>query len=616
MSEEGVERKLAAILAADVAGYSRLMAEDEAGTLSRLKSLRKELVQPKISGGRGRIVKLMGDGLLAEFPSVVEAVRCAVDIQQDMAGHEAGLPDECRLKLRIGVNLGDIIVEGSDIYGDGVNVAARLEGLAVPGGICISGKVYEEVRNKLPTAFEDLGEREVKNIPEPIRVYRWTDASADRMPGTVGALPLPDKPSIVVLPFDDISGDAEDPYFADGVTEDIITELSRFSSLFVIARNSAFTYKGRAVKAQEIRRDLGVRYIVEGSVRRSGGRVRVTVQLIDSETGSHVWADRYDRESGDIFDLQDELTQAIVATLPGRLLAAEEKRVRRKPPQQMAAYDYVLAGRIHHHRVTGEDNAEALRMLETAIQLDPGFAEAYAWKACTLGQAIQFGFCADFAETEKEAFAAIDKALSLDENDVECHRLLCEVRMESRRFDQAETHSELPLAMNPNDPRIVAQRGELLTWLGRPDEGVEWIEKAIRVDPFGAPGRATTSAPILPTTCLSSRSPRPGSPGAWSSGVSSRRPPRAPLRVSPSRRLSRSSRRTTRSPRGTTPACSSAGATRSWPTLRYSTRTTRAPRPRRSSSATTAISSPTWETCGTRWRLCRGGRQSDARSTG
>jgi adenylate cyclase len=390
----------------------------------------------------------------------------------------------------MGINIGDIIVEGDDIYGDGVNIAARLEGLAEPGGICVARNVFDQVKAKVEVGFEDLGEQEVKNIPEPIRVYRWTNASADPMPGTLGTLPLPDKPSIVVLPFDDISGDAGDPYFADGVTEDIITELSRFSNLFVIARNSAFTYKGRAVKAQEIRRDLGVRYIVEGSVRRSGDRVRVTVQLIDSETGSHVWADRYDRELGDIFDLQDELTQAIVATLPGRLLVAEEKRIRRKPPQQMAAYDYVLAGRIHHHRVTSEDNAEALRMLETAIQLDPGFAEAYAWKACTLGQALQFGFCTDFAKTEEEAFAAIDKALSLDENDVECHRLLCEVRMESRRFDQAETHSELALAMNPNDPRIVAQRGELLTWLGRPDEGVEWIEKAMRVDPFGAPGRA------------------------------------------------------------------------------------------------------------------------------
>ena len=262
---KNVQRRLAAILAADVVGYSRLMGEDEAGTLERLKSLRRELVQPKIAEGRGRIVKLMGDGLLAEFPSVVEAVRCAVDIQQDISGREAGLPDERRIRLRIGVNLGDIIVEGSDIYGDGVNVAARLEGLAEPGGICVSGKVYEEVRNKLPAAFEDLGDQKVKNIREPVRVYRWTGAAADPMPGTAeaeGALPLPDKPSIAVLPFDNMSGDPEQEYFSDGITEDVITELSRFRDLFVIARNSSFAYKNKSAKVQEVAKDLGVRYVV------------------------------------------------------------------------------------------------------------------------------------------------------------------------------------------------------------------------------------------------------------------------------------------------------------------------------------------------------------------
>ncbi len=307
----------------------------------------------------------MGDGLLVEFASVVNALTCAVTWQERVAEHEAEGDEDKRLQFRIGVNLGDVIVEGDDIHGDGVNIAARLEGLAEPGGICLSGDAYRQVRGKIEAEFEDLGERELKNVAEPVRVYRIV---GEQSPTTAASPatklpPLPDKPSIVVLPFDDMSGDAGNPYFADGITEDIITELSRFSSLFVIGRNSAFTYKGRAVKAQEIRRDLGVRYIVEGSVRRSSGRVRVTVQLIDSETGSHVWADRYDREPLDIFDLQDDLTQAIVATLPGRLLLAEEKRIRRKPPQQMAAYDYVLAGRIHHHRVTGADNAEAPRML-------------------------------------------------------------------------------------------------------------------------------------------------------------------------------------------------------------------------------------------------------------
>ncbi len=492
MAREGIERRLTTILAADVVGYSRLMAADEAGTLASLKALRRELFEPRTAEYHGRVVKLMGDGTLMEFGSVVDAVTFAVDLQRAVALRNTDVPEDQRITYRIGINIGDIIVEGDDIYGDGVNVAARVEGLAEPGGICMSGTVVDHVRGKVELDFEDMGEQQVKNIPEPIRVYRVASDALPvqtvRSPSTV--LPLPDKPSIVVLPFDDMSGDAGDPYFADGVTENIITELSRFSSLFVIGRKSAFTYKGRAVEAQEIRRDLGVRYIVEGSVRRAGDRVRVTVQLIDSETGNHVWADRYDRELGDIFDLQDEITQAIVATLPGRLLLAEEKRIRRKPPQQMAAYDYVLAGRIHHHRVTSEDNAEALRMLDAAIQLEPDFAEAYAWKACTLGQALEFGFRDDHAEAMKEAFAAIDKALSLDENDVECHRLLCEVRMESRRLDQAEIHSDRALAMNPNDPRIVAQRGELLTWLGRAGEGVNWIERAMRIDPFGAPGRA------------------------------------------------------------------------------------------------------------------------------
>jgi adenylate cyclase len=481
-----MERRLAAILAADVTGYSAMVGRDEEGAITAFKGC-LEALAPIIGMHGGRVVKTMGDGLLVEYTSVVDAVVSAQAMQRRIAERNRDLPEDQAMRFRIGVHVGDIVVDGDDILGDGVNIATRLEEQAEPGGVVVSGRVHEDVAGKLDLAFDNLGPRKLKNIARPIHLYALAPEGIPAPPPTPE---LPDKPSIVVLPFEDMSGEVGDAYFADGVTEDIITELSRFSSLFVIARNSAFTYKGRAVKAQEIRRDLGVRYIVEGSVRRAGDQVRVTVQLIDSETGSHVWADRYDRELGDIFNLQDELIQAIVATLPGRLLLAEEKRIRRKPPKQMAAYDYVLAGRIHHHRVTSEDNAEALRMLETAIKLDPGFAEAYAWKACTLGQALQFGFCTDFAETEKEAFAAIDKALSLDESDVECHRLLCEVRMESRRFDEAETHSELALAMNPNDPRIVAQRGELLTWLGRPDEGVEWIEKAMRVDPFGAPGRA------------------------------------------------------------------------------------------------------------------------------
>ncbi len=340
-----MERRLAAIFAADVVGYSRLMGEDEAGTLARLKSLRKELVQPEITGGHGRIVKLMGDGLLAEFPSVVEAVRCAVDIQRAMVGRETGLPDERRIRLRIGVNLGDIIVEGSDIYGDGVNLAARLEGLADPGGICISGKVYEEVGNKLPAVFEDLGEREVKNIREPVRVYRWTGAAPDLLPGNMGAegaLPLPDKPSIAVLPFDNMSGDPEQEYFSDGITEDIITELSRFSGLFVIARNSSFAFKGEPVDVRRIARELGVRYVLEGSIRRAGNRVRINAQLIDKETGSHIWAERYDRDVEDVFDLQEEITSNVVASIAPQIEMAEMERVRGARNTKFTSYDLAL----------------------------------------------------------------------------------------------------------------------------------------------------------------------------------------------------------------------------------------------------------------------------------
>ena len=290
-------------------------------------------------------MKLMGDGLLAEFASVVEAVRCAVDIQQAMVGREPDLPDERRIKLRIGVNLGDIIVEGSDIYGDGVNLAARLEGLADPGGICISSKVFEEVGNKLPATFEDLGEREVKNIREPVRVYRWTGAAADPMPGKAGAdetLPLPDKPSIAVLPFDNMSGDPEQEYFSDGITEDIITELSRFSGLFVIARNSSFAYKSESVDVRRIARELGVRYVLEGSIRRAGNRVRITAQLIDRESGSHLWAERYDRELEDIFDLQEEITSNVVASIAPQIEMAEMERLRGARSTKFTSYDLAL----------------------------------------------------------------------------------------------------------------------------------------------------------------------------------------------------------------------------------------------------------------------------------
>lgn len=485
------KRRLAAILAADIVGYSLLMGADESGTLAQLKTHRKELLDPKIEEYGGRIVKTTGDGMLVEFSSVLDAVQCAVEIQRAMGQRNTHVPEDRRIQFRMGINQGDVIVEEDDIYGDGINVAARLEGLAESGGVCISGRVHEDVAGKLDLQYVDLGPQTLKNIAQPVQAFSVVLVPAsEQTPAGNKALPLPDKPSIAVLPFENIGGDPEQDYFADGITEDIITELSRFSDLFVIARNSAFTYKGRAVKVQDIRCDLGVRYVVEGSVRKSGNRVRVTVQLIDSETGNHIWADRYDRELIDIFDLQDELTRGIVATLPGHVVSAERDRFRRKPPRDMAAYDYMLAGRIHHHRVTKPDNVEALRLLEKAIELDPRFAQAFVWKACTLGQALQFGFAESPVETESQAFAALREALALDENNVECHRLLCEVTMEQGQLDQAALHGERAFALNPNDPRIVAQKGELLAWRGKPEEGAEWIREAARLDPHGAHNRA------------------------------------------------------------------------------------------------------------------------------
>ena len=486
MSEEGVERKLTTILAADVVGYSRLMGEDEAGTLARLKSLRKELVQPKIAGGRGRIVKLMGDGLLAEFPSVVEAVRCAVDIQQDMPGRETDLPDERRIRLRIGVNLGDIIVEGSDIYGDGVNVAARLEGLAEPGGVCISGKVYEEVRNKLPTAFEDLGEQELKNIREPVRVYRWTDAAADPMPGmagTEGALPVPDKPSIAVLPFTNMSGDPEQDFFADGVAEDIITELSKFHSLFVIARNSSFAFKGQPLHVKALSRKLGVRYVVEGSVRRAGHRVRITAQLIDALSDQHLWAERYDRDLDDIFAVQDEVTRQIVTAIEPTVGGAERSRAHRKHPDSLDAWESYQRGMWHLYRFTAEECSEATTFFRRAIEIDPNFSLPHAGLAYVLNMSVVQGFTSEPEASLVKAHEAAQRAIVLDPNDTFGHIVMGRIRQQMGEHESALSAYENALELNPNLAAAHLGLGFALTYSGHPEEALRKLDEAIRLSP-------------------------------------------------------------------------------------------------------------------------------------
>jgi len=484
------ERRLAAVLAADMVGYSRLMEVDETGTLARLKTHRIELIDPCIAKNRGRIIKTTGDGMLVEFYSVADAVLCAAEIQRRMARRNVDVSPSRWIQLRIGINLGDVIVEENDIFGDGVNVAARLEMLAEPGGICVSGAVREQVGDRLDQiAFEDLGEQAVKNIARPIRVFRIRleqdpTTAPESAKDAAAATATVKKPSIAVLPLANMSGDPEQEFFADGLTEDIITELSRFHDLLVISRNSTFVHKGKAVKVQEVAREFGVDYVLEGSVRKAGDRIRVTVQLIDAETDRHVWAERYDRELADIFTIQDEMTRAIVATLPGRVEAATHDRAKRKPTGNMAAYECVLTAKVLHHRSTRDDNAEARRLLDRALAFDPNYAHAHAWKACVLGQTWVYDWCDDREATMLQVAAELDIALGLDDNDSDVHRILAALNLTRKDHDKAAYHQERALALNPNYDIVVVQQGEFLTWLGRPEEGIDWIKKAMRLNPY------------------------------------------------------------------------------------------------------------------------------------
>jgi len=484
------ERRLAAVFAADMVGYSRLMEADENGTLARLKTHRIELIDPMITKNRGRLIKTSGDGMLVEFQSVADAVVCATEIQRRMARRNADVSPARWIQFRIGINLGDVIVEEGDIFGDGVNVAARLETFAEPGGICISGAVRDQVGDRLDdVVFEDLGEQSVKNIARPIRIFRVriADSTATASAGTGDAeiaTAASKKPSIAVLPLANMSGDPEQEFFADGLTEDIITELSRFHDLLVISRNSTFVYKGKAVKVQEVAREFGVDYVLEGSVRKAGGRIRVTVQLIDAETDRHIWAERYDRELEDIFAIQDEMTRAIAATLPGRVEAATHERAKRKPTDNMVAYECVLAAKVLHHRSTRADNEQAQRLLDRALALDPDYAHAHAWKACVLGQTWVHGWCGDREVTFQRVAAELETTLALDDNDSDVHRILAALNLNRGDHDKAAYHQERALALNPNYDLVVVQQGELLTWLGRPEEGIDWIKKAMRLNPY------------------------------------------------------------------------------------------------------------------------------------
>jgi adenylate cyclase len=480
-----LERRLAAILAADVAGYTALMGADEAGTLRRFTDLRTEVLEPLIAAHHGRIVKLMGDGLLVEFASVVDALSCALAWQAGVAEHQASIDDDRRLGFRIGINLGDVIVEGEDIHGDGVNVAARLEALAESGGVCLSDDAHRQVRGKVEADFVDLGERDLKNVAEPVRVYQvQTAASGPAAAKPAGEpLALPDKPSIAVLPFDNMSGDDEQEHFADGITEDLITALSKIRWFFVIARNSTFTYKGQAVEVTQVARELGVRYVIEGSVRRAGNRVRITAQLVDATTGRHVWAERYDRLIEDIFELQDEMAQTIAGAVEPELSAAERESAVRKPPESLDAWETYQRGLWHLWNFNKDDNAEAQRLLHQAQDLDPGFATAYAFESYSHYLDAMLGFAEAPAKSLSSALTAAKKALALDDKDPIAYFALGRVYMMRGQHDDSVAELERSVASNPSFALAHHGLGAALMLSGRLEEAAEALDRAIRLSP-------------------------------------------------------------------------------------------------------------------------------------
>jgi len=481
MTQE-VKRKLTAILSADVKGYSRLMEMDELGTLRTLNTY-KEVMVNLIQKHRGRVVDAPGDNVLAEFGSVVDAVECAVEIQKDLKTRNAEVPENRRMEFRIGINLGDVVEEGEKIFGDGVNIAARLQGLAEGGGVCISGTAYDQVENKLGLEYEYLGEQEVKNIAKRIRAYRAKTKIAETQTNSVKHSQLPDRPSIAVLPFANISGDPEQEYFADGIAEDVITALSKFRWFFVIARNSTFTYKGKTVDVKTVAQDLGVRYVLEGSVRKSGKRVRITAQLIEAPTGHHVWAERYDRDLEDIFAVQDEITESIVTSVGPEFLSAEMQRAQRRDVRSLDAWDYAMRAAYHHSRYTKEDSAEAQRLLQKAIELDPLNVGGFCLLAFTHLMQVQFGWSESVVRSIQEAAEAAKKAVAIDDRDAWAHMALGLVDLISRRYDDAIGRFKRAIDLNPSLANAYGALGQALALAGQYDAAVEQINKAIRLSP-------------------------------------------------------------------------------------------------------------------------------------
>ena len=474
-----MQRKLTAIMAADVVGYSRLMELDEAGTLATLKELRRSALAPLVEQHQGRIVKVMGDGVLVEFASAVNAVACAVALQQRIGEAAAAAPADRRILLRIGINLGEVVVEGGDIYSDGVNLAARLEEIAEPGRIVISRKVYDEVGRKLALAYDDLGERALKNIAAPVRAYRIAGSAAP-VPAPE-ALPLPAKPSIAVLPFTNLSADSEQEFFADGLTEDLITELSKAPGLFVIARHSCFAFKNKSPDVRQVARELGVRYILEGSARRAAARIRINAQLIDArEGGGHLWAERFDRDLADVFAVQDEVVARIVEALLGKL--AVSRLPERKPPKNVAAYDLCVRGRFLYRRTMAEEGKEARRLFEQAIVLDPEYAEAHAY----LAETHWMGWVNWFEPAEPHrplALALARRAVALDPSNAWAHAVLGFVLQYEHEYEASAAHLETALRLDPNHADTYSMRTDLLVMEGRPLEAIECAARAVRLNP-------------------------------------------------------------------------------------------------------------------------------------
>jgi adenylate cyclase len=480
MVEQRVQRRLAAILAGDVAGYSRLMGADEEGTLSRLNVHRREFLEPKIADHRGRIVKRTGDGILIEFASVVDATRCAVEIQHGMVERNASIPQDKRIEFRIGIHVGDVIIEDGDIFGDGVNIAARLESISQTGGICISDDAYRQVRGKLDANFQDAGEHELKNIARPVRVYQLQQSGGRAMEAP--ALALPNKPSIAVLPFQNMSGDSEQDYFCDGMVEDVITGLSRIKWLFVIARNSSFIYKGRAVDVKQVGRELGVRYVLEGSVRKAGKRVRVTCQLIEAHTGAHLWAERYDRPLDDIFALQDEVTLAVIGAIEPSLRAAEIDRVKRKRPENLDAYDLLLRA-ISADMAMPEGVAKALPFLERTLELEPDYARAHGHLAVCHHTLYLRGGLRE--EDRRAAIPHAHAAIASGQDDSTALTLAgFVIGMDEHDRAAASQAFEAALALSPSSAFTYLIGSAVLGWGGDAERAIEWAGRALRLSPF------------------------------------------------------------------------------------------------------------------------------------